>query len=194
MIGILAVQGGFRAHGLRLAALGVPHRLVRLPEDLRDLDGLIIPGGESTTMLRLMHAFDLDQAVKDFARQGRPILGTCAGAILLSQTVVNPSQESLGLLPATIERNAYGCQRESFQVHLDLPSWSLSRIPAYFIRAPRFAELGDQVTPIASYDGHVVAVTCQALTAITFHPELHSDTHFHQAWVERMVLKKTKKS
>lgn len=187
MIGVLALQGGFAAHSSCLRRLGIDHREVRLARDLEGLDGLILPGGESTTMLKLMAAYDLFQPLRAFGEAGKPVLGTCAGAILMCDHVRTNDQLSLGFIPAAIDRNAYGSQRESFSYDVDCPPWSLEAVPSLFIRAPRFAELGPEVAVLARFDDDIIGVTYRHYVAVTFHPELGNSTRFHQAWYERYV-------
>jgi len=184
VIGVLALQGGFSAHCHQLERLGRPYREVRRADELEGLSALILPGGESTTMLKLLKSEGLDQEIKRFCESGRPILATCAGAILLSDRVIHPDQDSLKLLPATIERNAYGCQRESFQTVIDAPAWELHAFPVYFIRAPRFTSIGPGVQTLVRVDDDIAGVTYRNLTAITFHPELADEVAFHQAWIK----------
>ena len=187
MIGVLALQGGFHAHLDMLRRLDVPSREVRLPRDLIGLDGLILPGGESTTMLKLLKAFDLFEPLREFGLTGKPILGTCAGAILMCETVNFRNQESLGFIPASIDRNAYGSQQESFRADTSIPMWNLSAVPALYIRAPRFHSLSDDVKVISTHDGDITGVTWRNFTAVTYHPELGDDLAFHQAWLDQYV-------
>ena len=189
MIGVLALQGGFASHCRTLASLGVAAREIRKAEDLDLLDGLILPGGESTSMLKLLGAFDLFEPLNAFARSGRPVLGTCAGAILMSERVNFKNQRSLGWIPVSIRRNAYGTQRESFFTQVDCPLWNLSQVEAFFIRAPSFQKLGKGVEVLSRFNGDITGVVYQNLTAITYHPELSSDPRFHQAWLRRFVTR-----
>ncbi|MCB1053091.1 MAG: pyridoxal 5'-phosphate synthase glutaminase subunit PdxT [Acidobacteria bacterium] len=190
MIGVLAVQGGFQAHLKTIQKLGVAAREVRLAEDLDACSALILPGGESTTMLKLLKAFNLMDPLRQFCLNGdNQVLATCAGAILLAQKVVHPEQESLGVLPVTIERNAYGCQRESFEAPISVPAWQLVDQPVYFIRAPKFLALGPGVEVISSYEGDITGVSYRNLTAVTYHPELAEDPGFHQAWLQHNTQK-----
>jgi 5'-phosphate synthase pdxT subunit len=193
MIGVLALQGGFAAHAQHLNALGAATVEVRLPADLAHCRALVLPGGESTTMLRLMKAFDLIEPLRQFCSR-RPVLATCAGAILLAQKVSHPAQESLGLLPVAIERNAYGCQRESFEAVQNIPLWQIQGVPALFIRAPRFLSLeegGERLQVLSSLDQDVTGVRMDNIIAVTYHPELCPDLSFHRAWLEREVGKPT---
>ena len=187
MIGVLAVQGGLAAHISCLDRLGLPHREVRLPRDLEGLRALILPGGESTTMLKLMAAYDMFEPLKAFGNSGKPVLGTCAGAILMCTSVRNIEQDSLGFIPVSIDRNAYGSQRESFSLQVACPAWDLHDVSALFIRAPRFAEPGKDVVVLSTTDGDITGVTYQHFTAVTYHPELCDGTTFHEAWYQRYV-------
>ena len=182
MIGILALQGGFAAHGAVLDTLGIAHRLVKKADDLDVLDGLILPGGESTAMLKLMDAYDLFEPLAAFGETGKPVLGTYAGAILMSSRILGRDQRSFGWIPATIDRNAYGSQRESFSQTLDCPHWGLKDVPALFIRAPRFTAIEPQVEVFSRSQEDITGVVFRQFTAVTYHPELGGDTRFHQAW------------
>jgi 5'-phosphate synthase pdxT subunit len=177
-IGVLALQGDFEAHGRLLEALSSDVLEVRRVADLAGLDGLVIPGGESTTLLNLMADEPWFPALKRFKDDGGAIMWTCAGAILLSREVVHPAQPSLGLLDATIERNAFGRQVESFEAAVDAPRCG-GTIQAAFIRAPRFLALGPNVETIATYRGEPVCVQEGRVLAMTFHPELTHDTKLH---------------
>jgi 5'-phosphate synthase pdxT subunit len=177
-IGVLALQGDFEAHAKVLTGLGCEVACVRRVAELPGLSGLVIPGGESTTLLNLMADEPWFPALKRLAAEGGAIMGTCAGAILLAREVQNPSQESLGLLDATIARNAFGRQIESFETTLDVPRWG-GTLEAVFIRAPRFTALGPEVATLASYHGEPVLVQDGRVLAMTFHPELTRDTTLH---------------
>jgi len=176
--GVLALQGDFEAHAKVLRSLGSEVVPVRRVSELAGLSGLVIPGGESTTLLNLMADEPWFAALASFARDGGALMGTCAGAILLARDVVSPAQESLGLLNATIERNAFGRQIESFETTLDVPRWG-GTIDAVFIRAPRFKSLGPEVETLATYGGEPVLVQEGRVLAMTFHPELTRDTSLH---------------
>ncbi len=178
-IGVLALQGDFEAHGKVLAGLGCDVVEVRRVADLAAVDGLVIPGGESTTLLNLMADEPWFPALKKFRGNGRALMGTCAGAILLAKNVVNPAQESLGLLDATIERNAFGRQVESFETKVDAPALG-GTIEALFIRAPRFLALGPGVKTLATYQGYPVCVQQGSVLAMTFHPELTRTPAIHE--------------
>ena len=173
-----------------LEQLGIPHREVKLPKHLQGLEGLILPGGESTTMLKMLAAFDMFEPLQAFAETGLPVLGTCAGAILMMKTVNFQGQKSLGWIPGSIDRNAYGSQRESFSTQFDCPLWGIRNVEALYIRAPRFQDLGQGVQVLATLENHITGIVYHQFTAVTFHPELTDDTRFHQAWLERFVLRR----
>ncbi|MDQ3547187.1 MAG: pyridoxal 5'-phosphate synthase glutaminase subunit PdxT [Chloroflexota bacterium] len=179
-IGVLALQGAFVEHEQALARLGVPTRQVRLPEHLEGLDGLIIPGGESTVIGKLMVKYELDDAMRRFAAGGGAIWGTCAGMILLAREV-GREQPLLGLLDIDVERNAYGSQLFSFEEDVVLPGLGIPNLRAVFIRAPVVARVGPDVTVEATDShGNVIAVSNGNLLATAFHPELTDDTRLHE--------------
>jgi 5'-phosphate synthase pdxT subunit len=177
-IGVLALQGDFEAHAKVLAGLGSQVVEARRVADLDGLDGLVIPGGESTTLLNLMADEPWFPALKGFHEAGGALMGTCAGAILLAREVVDPEQDSLGLLDATVARNAFGRQIDSFETTLDAPRLG-GTIEAVFIRAPRFNALGPSVETLAAYRGEPVLVREGRVLAMTFHPELTRDAKLH---------------
>ena len=181
-IGVLAIQGDYAAHAEALAEAGAEPVEVRKPEQLAGLDGLILPGGESTTVLRILEKHDFFELLTAFARK-KPVFGTCAGAILLAREVRNPAQLSLGLLDAVAERNAYGRQIDSAIVtaETELPGGPLEMV---FIRAPRLVETGPTVAVLARRDGAPVLVRQDGLLAATFHPELSTDRRVHRLFVE----------
>ncbi|HVC32655.1 MAG TPA: pyridoxal 5'-phosphate synthase glutaminase subunit PdxT [Chloroflexota bacterium] len=186
-IGVLALQGDFREHLQALRGIGVDAQEVRLPRDLARVDGLIIPGGESTTIGKLLVAFDLMEDVRKRALDGFPVYGTCAGAIVLSSDVRGSGvdQPVVGVMDTTIQRNAFGRQVDSFEV--DLPIAVLGEQPfhAVFIRAPVIERIGPGVNPLARLsDGTVVAVQQGNLVATAFHPELTRDGRFHRYFAE----------
>ncbi len=180
-IGVLALQGDFALHEEALARLGVDSREVRRPTELDAVDGLIIPGGESTTLLTLMKASEFVPALEKFHASGRPMFGTCAGLIVLAREVVNPEQFSLGFIDVTVERNAYGRQRESFESEgeatLDGPPRALKMV---FIRAPRIRRLGPAVSRLASHGGECVMARQGTVVVAAFHPELTEDPTVHR--------------
>jgi 5'-phosphate synthase pdxT subunit len=168
-IGVLAVQGNFREHLAMLARLGVDAAEVRLPEQLEGLDGLVIPGGESTAIGRLMRLYGLEEAVRRFRA---PVLGTCAGMILCDR-------EHLGLIDATARRNAFGRQLASFETDLEIAPIGPEPLRAVFIRAPWIEDHGEGVEVLASVDDHPVAVREGNVLACSFHPELTDDSRLH---------------
>jgi len=170
-VGVLALQGDFAAHVAALRRAGAETREVRLPRELDDLNGLVLPGGESTAMLHLMEGAPWFEALRRFAETGGALLGTCAGAILLAARVV-PSQPCLGLLDVDVERNAYGRQRDSFEAELSTRLGD--RLKGTFIRAPRFRRIGPGVATLADLDGEPVLVEQGRVMAATFHPELEA--------------------
>jgi 5'-phosphate synthase pdxT subunit len=175
-VGVLALQGGFEAHAKALARLQVDVREVRTPEDLAGLDALIIPGGESTTIGLGVEREGLAAPLIDFARSGKPVLGTCAGMIMLDR-------EHLGVLDIGVRRNAFGRQLASFETAL---AFDGTPIDAVFIRAPWVEEVGDGVEVLAEVDGHPVAVRQGNILAVAFHPELGSDLSLHRWLVDRV--------
>lgn len=181
-IGVLALQGGFAAHVRAFAGLPAEVVEVRRVAELSGLDGLVIPGGESSTLLHLMADEPWFGALKAFHARGGSLLGTCAGAILLSREVTGPTQESVGLLDARIERNAFGRQVDSFETTLDVPALG-GALEAVFIRAPRFTALGPNVEVLAELDDEPVMVREGRVLALTFHPELTQDAKLHAYFV-----------
>lgn len=184
-IGVLAIQGDYAAHADALAECGAVPVEVRKREELEGLDGLILPGGESTTILKFLERGHLFNDLAEFCRT-RPVFGTCAGAILLAREVRNPEQQSLGVLDAVVERNAYGRQIDSSILFADslLPGEKLEMV---FIRAPRIVEVGPGVEVLAQRDGLPTLVRQGQLMAATFHPELTSDRRVHKAFVDLVV-------
>jgi pyridoxal 5'-phosphate synthase pdxT subunit len=171
-VGVLAVQGDFAAHSRVLRELGASPSEVRAPGQLADLDGLIIPGGESTTITMGMESAGLDEGVRAHHGAGRPILGTCAGMIVCDR-------EHLGLVDATARRNAFGRQIASFEVELEVEGLGPDPLKAVFIRAPRIESHGDDVEILARVDGHPVAVRQGRVVLCAFHPELTDDSRVH---------------
>ncbi len=184
IIGVLALQGDYASHALALRDAGAEPRMVRTKEDLEQVDGLIIPGGESTTFLKLLEREGLFAPLLKFV-ETRPTFGTCAGCILLANKVLNPAQQSLGALDATVERNAYGRQIDSdiLTTETSLPGGPLEMV---FIRAPRIAAVGSGVEVLAARDDAPVLIRQRNILAATFHPELSQDRRVHNYFV-RMV-------
>ena len=181
-IGVLAIQGDYEAHRARLEELGATVVLVRNPEQLDEIDAIIIPGGESSTMLKFLERGGFLQKLKDFVR-AKPTFGTCAGSILLASSVENPPQESLGGMDIAVRRNAYGRQNESaiHEVQSELPGGPME---AVFIRAPKINRVGKSVEVLAELDGSPVLVREGHNMAATFHPELSDDTRVHKAFLQ----------
>jgi 5'-phosphate synthase pdxT subunit len=173
LVGVLALQGGFAAHARMLRSLGTDVREVRVPEDLSGLDGLIIPGGESTTMTLGIERERLAQPLRAF---DRPVFGTCAGLIMLDR-------EHLGIMDIAARRNAFGRQVRSFEADLALAELDGPPLRAVFIRAPWIAEHGDDVEILAAVDGHAVAARQGDVLAVSFHPELGGDTRLHERFL-----------
>jgi len=180
-VGVLALQGDFDLHAKALARCGVQAIEVRKPEQLADVDGLIIPGGESTTLLKLMDSWDFVPALEKFHTEGRPIFGTCAGLILLARDVENPSQFSLGFIDVGVERNAYGRQRESFEAHGSARfDGRATPVEMVFIRAPRIRRVGAGVETLATWKDEPVMARQGSVLVATFHPELTNDPAVHE--------------
>jgi 5'-phosphate synthase pdxT subunit len=180
-IGVLALQGAFAEHVAALRAIGVEAVEVRLPEQLDDVDGLIIPGGESTTMRRLIARWGLREPILALAAEGKPVFGTCAGMIILSKQIEGGEEPVLPLLDVTVERNAFGRQLDSFETELNVPLLGDTPVHAVFIRAPVIESVGPNVDVIASLeDGRIVAVRERNIIATSFHPELAGETRFHR--------------
>jgi 5'-phosphate synthase pdxT subunit len=175
VIGVLALQGGFAAHGAILRSLGAEVREVRVPAELEGLDGLVMPGGESTTMTLGVQREGLGDPLREFAASGRPVFGTCAGMIMLDRA-------HLGVLDIRCERNAFGRQSHSFETDLEIDG---APIHAIFIRAPWVAEAGPEVEELAAVDGHTVAVRQGNVLAVAFHPELAGETALHRMFLDR---------
>src|SRR3954468_20831874 len=171
-IGVLALQGAFREHIEALRKLGAEAVEVRLPEQLEGLDGLIIPGGESTAIGKLAVKYGLQEAIRRYAEEGNPVYGTCAGMILLSRDV-GRDQPLLGVMNVKVERNAFGRQLDSFETDLDIPALGKEPFPAVFIRAPKIESVGDGVKVLARLpDGTPVAAQQNNMIVTAFHPEL----------------------
>ena len=185
-IGIIAIQGDYEAHAAALDRLGAAHRFVRTPQDLAGVDGVILPGGESTTHLKVMKEGGLFQALKDFAARGGAFFGTCAGAILLAREVHNPPQESLGLLDIAVLRNGYGRQLAS-DVHMGRTKLRDEPMEMVFIRAPIIESIGKGVEVLAEDAGHPVLVRGGRVMASTFHPELTGDALVHEYFLKQIA-------
>ena len=188
-IGVLALQGDYAAHeealhrAARASGISLAAVLVRKPEELTGLHGLVLPGGESTTFLKFLERDGFLPALQAFAA-ARPTFGTCAGAILLAREVLHPAQPSLGVLDATVERNAYGRQNDSAILHAETALGG-PPIEMVFIRAPRFTRVGPEVRTLAARDGAPTLIEQDHLLAATFHPELSHDTRVHQYFLDK---------
>lgn len=183
--GVLALQGDVAEHARALRDAGAAEvSEVRRPADLEGLHALVMPGGESTTMGKLMVEYGLLEAIPRRWREGMALFGTCAGLILLATEVVGSDQPRLGLLPATVRRNAYGRQVDSFETTLDVPAIAPDPMPAVFIRAPRVESAGDGVEVLAEHAGHPVLCRYGRILAATFHPELTPDRRLHRHLLE----------
>jgi 5'-phosphate synthase pdxT subunit len=187
-IGVLALQGDFALHAQALARLGVPAVEIRKPGELGEVAGLIMPGGESTTLLKLMDAWDFFPALEKFHAAGSPIFGTCAGLILLARDVRSPAQRSLGFIDITAERNAYGRQKESFETEVTA---DLGRGPqaikAVLIRAPRIRRMGPGVAPLIEHRGECLMAREDSVLVASFHPELTDDPTVHRYFVDMVA-------
>jgi len=188
-IGVLALQGAFREHVMMLQALGVSAAAVRMPEQMDGLSGLIIPGGESTAIGKLMKTYGFYDAIRQRHAAGMALWGTCAGAIILAHMVLDalPDQESLGVMDIDVRRNAYGRQLDSFEVDLDFAHLDGGAYRGVFIRAPWIERAGDDVEVLARYEGHAVATRQGLLMAATFHPELTGDPRVHRYFLNEVV-------
>jgi len=184
-VGVLALQGDFEAHEKALARVGAEAVEVRTAEELHNVDGLVIPGGESTTMLKLLDATGLMGPLRDFGNT-KPIFGTCAGAILLAKQVTNPVQRSLALMDIEVQRNAYGRQLDSRIVSLR-PDLEGGEMEAVFIRAPIIKQVGPEAKVLASYNGDPVLVEGGRHLVATFHPELSTDDRVHRLFLEKIA-------
>ena len=182
-VGILAIQGDFAMHAKMLDSIAAPWKLVKHASDLSAVGGLIMPGGESTTMLKFFVNEGMGEAIKGFAGEGRPVYGTCAGAILLAKEVLNPPQEKLGLIDITVERNAYGRQIDSSVRAGECPELADHPVEMVFIRAPIIRRVGEGVRVLGRCGGVPVLVEQGSILAGTFHPELTNDPTVHRYFV-----------
>ena len=185
-IGVLAVQGDVREHVRVLTELGAHAYGIRRPTELANLDGLVIPGGESTTMDKLVRAFDLYDPLRALIAEGLPVYGSCAGMIMLADRIAEPrpGQQTLGGMDVTVRRNAFGRQVDSFEEDLDFAGLDDGPLRAVFIRAPWVEEAGDGVEVLARAAGRIVAVRQGPLLATSFHPEVTGDTRVHELFVD----------
>ncbi|MBE6442577.1 MAG: pyridoxal 5'-phosphate synthase glutaminase subunit PdxT [Desulfovibrio desulfuricans] len=180
LVGVLALQGAFREHVAALSRLGVETREVRQLRHMDGVDAMIIPGGESTTMGKLLTDWNMMDALRARIADGMPVYGSCAGLILLCRDIEGFDQPRLGVLDATVRRNAFGRQVDSFETDLAMPALGPDPIPAVFIRAPVITRVGEGVAVLADIDGQAVAVRQGNILATSFHPELTPDTRMHE--------------
>ncbi|MEU0988670.1 pyridoxal 5'-phosphate synthase glutaminase subunit PdxT [Streptomyces sp. NPDC005953] len=181
VIGVLALQGDVREHLAALVAAGAVARPVRRPEELAEVAGLVIPGGESTTISKLAHLFGMMEPLRERVRSGMPVYGTCAGLILLADKILDPrsGQETIGGIEMIVRRNAFGRQNESFEAAVEVAGVEGGPVEGVFIRAPWVESVGAAVEVLAEYDGHIVAVRQGRVLATSFHPELTGDHRMH---------------
>ena len=186
-VGTLALQGAFRAHEEALSSLGVESRQVRTPADLAEVDALVMPGGESTTMSKLLESSGLFDPLAERIAGGMPVYGTCAGMILLATDVLDgrPDQRSFAAIDLAVRRNGYGRQVDSFEGNLTVTGLD-APFPAVFIRAPLVAEVGPAVEVLATHEGHPVLARQGAVTVAAFHPELSGDSRLHARFLQEV--------
>ena len=187
LIGVLALQGAFREHQWSLEKCGASTRQIRKPGELDGIDALVIPGGESTTMGKLLNNFDLMEPIKKIAGQGLPVFGTCAGLIMLAKRIRNSEQPTLALMDIEVERNAFGRQVESFESSLNIPVLGKELFNAVFIRAPYITEVAAGVEVLAHYGEKIVCARQGRFLVAAFHPELTSDLRIHKYFVEQVA-------
>jgi 5'-phosphate synthase pdxT subunit len=184
-IGVLASQGAFIEHIAALNKLGAGAVEVRLPGELKGIDGLIIPGGESTTISRLMAGYKLVTEITGLVENGMPVFGTCAGMIMMAKNIMGNTTHTLALMDITVKRNAFGRQVDSFETDLSIPALGKKSFPAVFIRAPLIEKCGKSVEVLATLkDGGIVAVKQEKMLATAFHPELTDDLRLHQYFLD----------
>ncbi len=193
LIGVVSFQGDFQRHISMLHGLGVETREVRDPADLPGLHGVVLPGGESTTIGMLMERYGVTEALKARAAEGLPVFGTCAGLILLAHDILNSTQPRLGLLPVSVERNAYGRQVESFEASFSSPVFGETALEGVFIRAPRIRTWSSEVELLAILDEEPILVRSGAILGATFHPELTQDTRIHRYFLDMVQAVQAKK-
>ncbi|MFC0274864.1 pyridoxal 5'-phosphate synthase glutaminase subunit PdxT [Metabacillus herbersteinensis] len=190
-IGVLGLQGAVREHVTSIEACGAEAIVVKTPSQLDEIDGLIMPGGESTTMRRLIDKYHFLDPLKDFAKQGKPLFGTCAGLILLAKNIVGYDESHIGVLDATVERNSFGRQRESFEAELNITDVADDFV-GVFIRAPHIVEVGEDVEILSKHNGRIVAARQGHLLGCSFHPELTNDHRMTQLFLNMVKESKEK--
>ncbi|MFF3342345.1 pyridoxal 5'-phosphate synthase glutaminase subunit PdxT [Streptomyces flavidovirens] len=186
VIGVLALQGDVREHLIALAVADATARAIRRPEELDELDGLVIPGGESTTMSKLAVLFGMQEPLRQRIKDGMPVYGTCAGLIMLADKILDPrsGQETFGGIDMIVRRNAFGRQNESFEAKVEIAGIEDGPVEGVFIRAPWVESVGAQAEVLAEHDGHIVAVRQGNALATSFHPELTGDHRVHRLFTE----------
>jgi len=182
-VGVLGLQGAVREHAKSVEASGAQAVIVKKVEQLEELDGLIIPGGESTTMRRLIDKYDFMEPLRDFAKSGKPMFGTCAGLILLAKRIVGYDEPHIGVMDITVERNSFGRQVDSFEAELMIPGVADDFV-GVFIRAPHIVEAGENVEVLAKHNDRIVAARDGQFLGCSFHPELTDDHRFTQYFVK----------
>lgn len=192
-IGVLGLQGAVREHVRAVEASGAEAFVIKWPEELKEMDGLIIPGGESTTMRKLIDKYNFMPELKQFAAENKPMFGTCAGLILLAKHVVGYQEPHIGVMDVTVERNSFGRQRESFESDLDINGVA-EEFSAVFIRAPHIVEAGENVEVLAKHNGRIVAAREGQFLGCSFHPELTDDHRLTAFFVQMVVESKAKSS
>jgi 5'-phosphate synthase pdxT subunit len=190
-IGVLALQGAVREHVWAVEKCGAEAVIIKHKEELDDIDGLILPGGESTTMRRLIDKYDFMDSLKEFARSGKPMFGTCAGLILLAKRLVGYETPHIGVMDITVERNSFGRQRESFEADLSIKGVA-EDYPAVFIRAPHIVEVGEKVEILCKHNDRIVVAREGQFLGCSFHPELTEDIRFTAYFVEMVREAKSK--
>ncbi|WP_329436065.1 pyridoxal 5'-phosphate synthase glutaminase subunit PdxT [Streptomyces sp. NBC_01280] len=191
VVGVLALQGDVREHLVALATADAVARPVRRPEELAEVDGIVLPGGESTTISKLAVLFGLMEPLRARVREGMPVYGTCAGMILLADKILDPrsGQEAVGGIDMIVRRNAFGRQNESFEAAVDVRGVEGDPVEGVFIRAPWVESVGASAEVLAEYDGHIVAVRQENALATSFHPELTGDHRMHALFVDMVRAK-----
>ena len=192
-VAVVAMQGDFQKHIEMLTRLGADAYAARMPDDIARADGIVLPGGESTTIGKLLARYGVDEALREAAGQAKPIYGTCAGLILLARGIAEGTgerggQPTLGLLDAVVARNAFGRQVDSFETALDVPALGPDPLRAVFIRAPSVVEPGPEVETLATYDGKTVFVRQGTILGSAFHPELTDDDRAHRLFLSLLTL------
>ncbi|MGM9986917.1 MAG: pyridoxal 5'-phosphate synthase glutaminase subunit PdxT [Bacillaceae bacterium] len=191
IIGVLGLQGAVREHIQAIEACGKQAIVVKEPSQLQQIDGLILPGGESTTMRRLIDKYDFLQPLKDFSAQGKPLFGTCAGMILLAGEIVGYKEPHLGVMDVVVERNSFGRQKDSFEADLSIKGIG-DHFPGVFIRAPHILSVGEGVEVLSEHEGRIVAARQNHLLAASFHPELTDDYRMVAYFIQMVEEAKVK--